>query len=215
MDIKIFKGFEDMYPERIDGTNSWYYAQWTPCAEAYEVPNFKNMYPGTKLCLIEYPSGKIFKPIKRERNVFIERPVYEHKDNSFGLIRYDFNKEVIQALVFKPENSGVKVITETTFAKVGDMTNVRLMVSPFSLVKYDVQNDAVDFLWPKEMHIQLEENESLYFQSDGKLYTSKWVEDPDYHEEIIIRDADTGDILERNPGYLRRMPDGFVWMMTG
>ena len=93
------------------------------------------------------------------------------------------------------------------------MINVRLVTSPFALVKHDVQGDAVDFLWPKEMHIQFEENESLYFQNDGKLYMSKWIENPDYHKEIIIRDAETGQIIERSYGYLRRMPNGSVWMM--
>ena len=72
------------------------------------------------------------------------------------------------------------------------MTNVRLITSPFALVKHDVQGDKVDFIWPKEMQIQFEENEELDFQNDGKLYTSKWIEDPDYREEIIIRDVKTG-----------------------
>ncbi|MGO4961757.1 hypothetical protein ACTQ5X_08440 [Jeotgalibaca porci] len=214
MNIKTFKGFEDIYPEKVDETDSWYYAQWTPCSEAYEVPDFKNKYPGTRLYFIEYPSGKVFEPIKQGKNVFLERPVYEHKDNSFGIIRYDFNEEVIQVLIFKPDCYSVKIITEMAFSKVGDMINVRLVTSPFALVKHDVQSDTVDFLWPKEMHIQFEENEGLYFQNDGKLYTSKWIEDPNYREEIIIRDAETGEILERNPGYLRRMPDGSVWKMT-
>ena len=64
------------------------------------------------------------------------------------------------------------------------------------------------------MKIQLEENEGLDFQDDGKLYMSKWIEDPEYREEIIIRIAETGEILERSPGYLRRMSDGSVWKMT-
>lgn len=214
MNIKIFKGFEEMYPERMDETDSWYYTQWTPCSEAYEVLDYKNNYPGTRLCFIEYPSGKVFQPIEQEKNVFLERPVYDHKDNSFGIIRYDFNEEIVQALIFKPECSSVKILTEMAFTKVGDMVNLRLITSPFALVKYHIQRETVDFLWPKEMNIQFEENESLYFQSDGKLYTTKWIEDPDYREEAIIRDGETGQILERSPGYLRRMPDDSVWIMT-
>ena len=99
MIFKIFKGFEDTYPEGVEGTDSWYYAQLTPCSEAYEVPCFKGEYPGTRLYFFEYPSGNVFEPIKQEKNVFLERPVYEYKDNSFGIIRYDFNKEVIQVFI--------------------------------------------------------------------------------------------------------------------
>lgn len=214
MIFKIFKGFEDTYPEKVEGTDSWYYAQLTPCSEAYEVPCFKGEYPGTRLYFFEYPSGNVFEPIEQEKNVFLERPVYEYKDNSFGIIRYDFNKEVIQVFIFKPDCSSVEIITEMPFSKVGDMINLRLEVSPFVLVKYDIQNYTIDFLWPKEKRIQFEENEFLNFQNDGKIYTSKWIEDPHYREEIIIRDAETGEILERMPGYLRRMPDGSVWVMT-
>ena len=214
MNIKIFKGFEDIYPEKIAETDSWYYGQWTQCSEAYEVYNFNNNYPGTRLYFIEYPSGKVFEPIKQEKNVFLERPVYDSKDNSFGIIRYDFNKEIIQALVFKPQCSSVKILTEMSFSKAGDMINIRLITSPFTLVKHDIQGDKVDFLWPKEFQIQFEENEVLDFQNHGRLYTSKWIEDPDYREEIIIRDVKTGEIIERSPGYLRRMPDGSAWKMT-
>lgn len=106
--------------------------------------------------------------------------------------RGDFNKEVIQVLIFKPECSSVKTITEIPFSKVGDMINLRLINSPFALVKHDVHNDAVEFLWPKESNYKFEKNESLYFQDDGKLYLTKWIEDPDYREEIIVRDAITG-----------------------
>lgn len=214
MNIKTFKGFEEIYPDEVDGTDSWYFGQWTPCSEAYEVPGFKNKYPGTKLYFIEYPSGKVFEPIKQEINVFLERPIYEHKDNSFGIVRYDFNNEVIQIIIFKPECSNVKTIKEIPFSKVGDMINLRLIISPFALVKHDVHNDSVEFLWPKETNYEFEKNESLYFQDNGKLYLTKWIEDPDYREEVIVRDAITGQILERSPGYLRRMPDGSMWKMT-
>lgn len=167
MKVRIFKGFEDIYPERIDETDSWYYAQWTPCSEAYEVVGYKNRYPGTRLYLIQYPSGKMFEPVRQEKNVFLERPVYEHKDNSFGIIRYDFNKEIVQALIFKPECAGAEVLAETTFAKVGDMINVRLIISPFALVKYDVQRDMVDFLWPKEMTFNSKKMRACIFRMAG------------------------------------------------
>jgi hypothetical protein len=62
----------------------------TPCSEAYEVLYYENNYPGTRLYLFEYPSGKVYEPIKQEKNVFLEIPVYEAKDNSFGIIKCKF-----------------------------------------------------------------------------------------------------------------------------
>ena len=214
MIIKTFKGFENVYLDKIEESNSWYYIWSTPCSEPYEVPDFKNNYPGTRLCFIEYPSGIIFEPIKQKRNVYIERPFYEPADNLFGVICYDFNKEVLQVLVFYPGYNDIKILTEIPFLKCKDMVNIRLEGSPFTLVKHNIHDDAVDFLWPKENHFQFERNESLCFLDDGKMYTSKWIEDPDYHEEMIIRNAETGEIVERSPGYFRRMPDGSIWKIT-
>lgn len=214
MEIKIFEGFEDIYPKKVEGTNAWYIGKGDLCSEPCEVPTFKNKYPGTKLYFIEYPSGKVFEPIKQEINVYLESPVYENKDNSFGIIRYDFNSELIQVIVFYPESYSIKIMTEIPFKKVGDMINVRLISSPFTLVKHYIHNNSVDFLWPNEKEYKFEENESLYLQNEGKLYLTKWIEDPDYHEEIIVRDSVSGEIIERNPGYWRRMPDGFLWKMT-
>lgn len=214
MEIKIFHGFENIYPEKIEGTNSWFYGQWTPCAEAYEVPEFKNKYPGTRLYLFEYPSGKVYEPIKQEKNVFLERPVYDSKEGIFGMIRYDFNKKMLEAFTYNPKDFRLKKLTELPFSKLGDMVNIRFLTSPFILVKYDVRNDAIDLIWPKESHFQFEENESLELIADDKMYTSKWMEDPEYHEEVIIRDINTGIIIERYPGYCVRMPNGSVWMMT-
>ena len=108
----------------------------------------------------------------------------------------------------------MNTIKEIPFSKVGDMVNLRLIISPFALVKHDVHNDSVEFLWPKEINYEFEKNDSLDFQDDGKLYLTKWIEDPEYREEIIVWDAITGQIIERSPGYLRRMPGGSVWKMT-
>ena len=31
-----FKGYKDIYPEKVDGTDSWYFGQWTPCSVILE-----------------------------------------------------------------------------------------------------------------------------------------------------------------------------------
>ncbi|WP_194191580.1 hypothetical protein [Clostridium chrysemydis] len=214
MRIKEFNGVENMYLVRVDESESWYYSVLSKCSEAYEVKEFKNDYQGTRLILIEYPKGKILEPIKQEKNVLLERPVYDILSKSFGIIKYDFNKEVIELIVFNPELESTEVLTEIPFSDLGDMINVRLITSPFALVKHDLLGDAIDFIWPKKMHIQLENNETVEFKGDGKLFASKWIEDPDYREEIIIRDIETFEIIERSKGYFRRMPDGSLWKMT-
>ena len=38
-------------------------------------------------------------------------------------------------------------------------------------------------------------------------------EDPDYREEVVVRDAASGAVIERRPGALWRMPDGQMWIL--
>lgn len=80
----------------------------------------------------------------------------------------------------------------------------------------EIPNDTVKILWPLEASYQLEEHESLDFvdEHENKLYTSKWIEDPDYHEEVIVREMNTGKVIDRKPGYLVTMPGGVRWLMT-
>ena len=66
--------------------------------------------------------------------------------------------------------------------------------------------------YPDEKCIHLEENEGLISLSGNMLVSSKWIEDPDYREEIIIRDYETTEITERKDGYAAVMPNGEIWM---
>lgn len=71
-------------------------------------------------------------------------------------------------------------------------------------------------LWPVEALYQFEENELLDFVDgyENKIFTSKWIEDPEYHEEVIVREMNTGKVIDRKPGYLVTMPGGVRWLMT-
>ena len=34
---------------------------------------------------------------------------------------------------------------------------------------------------------------------------------PEYHENVIVRDIQTGKIIEKSEGYLRRLPNNVYW----
>ena len=42
----------------------------------------------------------------------------------------------------------------------------------------------------------------------------KWYEDPDYREEVLVRDFKTGKVLKRMPGTICSMPDGQKWLLV-
>lgn len=211
--MRTFRGFADVYPEAIVGTNQWFYGQSTPCTEASEVLDFAGEYAGTRLYLFHI-SGEVLEPIPQEKNVFLERPIYSNVRRSLGIIRYDFNQHVIQILEYLTASRKLSVLGEIPMSNAGDLINVRIIKEPFMLVKHDVHGDAVDFLWPTERKFQFEENEALDFVDGDVLVTARWMENPAYHEEVIKRDYRTGAVLERKLGCLVEMPNGERWLMT-
>lgn len=134
MEIREFKGYEDVYPEKIAGTDQWFYGQCTPCSEAYEVPEFNGSYLGTRLYLFNI-NGDVYEPIKQEINVFLDSPVYNIEKETFGIIRSDFNKRIIQVIEYRVNSKETIVLKELPMSKVGDMINVRIITNPYMLVQ--------------------------------------------------------------------------------
>ena len=73
-----------------------------------------------------------------------------------------------------------------------------------------------EIIYPNKMQFQIGDHESFYFRKDDHLYFSVWFEDEDeeYREEVIIRDINTGDIIEKKAGAITVMPDGQVWLLS-
>lgn len=59
--------------------------------------------------------------------------------------------------------------------------------------------------------IEIGKTESLIFRDGNDLYFSKWYEDPEYRENVVVRDINTGMIKEEFEGYLRVMPNEVYW----
>lgn len=205
MEIKTFHGFEDFCVEKFENTDEWYYGiypTWMSNVEVAEECGKGREYAGSKLCFFN-KTGRSYEPIKQEKNVYLETPVYDKASNSFGILRYNFNKRILQAIAYKPDEESVEVIEEISLSEIDDLMNIRLIESPFMIVRNS-----------------MEENESIEFVENEKMYSSKWNEDLldvldyGYGEEVIVRDLETGKILERYKGYLNRMPDGTAWLMT-
>ena len=213
MRIRTYKSFSDAYPERVSGSSLWFYSQVTPCSEAGEVPDFEGKYEGTRLYLFHL-DGRVFEPFKQERNVFLERPVYYPEKECFAIIRYDFKNEVVEGYSYSPLKEELILLCSFPMSELGDLINIRFVKEKFTLVKHEIHEDAVEILWPHKRRYQFLPNESLDTICEDKLITSRWIEDPDYREEVIFRDRESGEILNRSKGYLVEMPDGDYWLMT-
>ena len=71
-----------------------------------------------------------------------------------------------------------------------------------------------EMIWPDRLAFYMEHRESFAGRSGDHLYFSVWHEDPEYREEVLVRSVDTGEILDRMAGSVRKMPDGQFWILT-
>jgi hypothetical protein len=109
-----------------------------------------------------------------------------------------------------PEKQKLEVITELSLSEVEDCYNLKLETTPLTLGRSG--NDGFyEIVWPEKKKIAIGKTETVLFRDGDRLYLSEWYEDPEYHENVIVRNIQTGEIIEKSEGYLRRLPNNVYW----
>lgn len=213
MNIIKINGIAGGYPEQIEGTSEWYSfkeAAETFCDlyDAEEIIKSGENFSGMNCHLIHFPEGTVHSPFELKENIYIESPVWD--DGKLFFLRVDFCKQVLQIKSYFPENQKLETLKELPLNIVEDCYNLGLETSPLML--YRQANDEVfEIIWPESKKIDIGQNESLLFRDREDLYFSQWYENPEYGENVIIRDLNTGKIKEKFGGYLRKLPNGVYW----
>ena len=125
----------------------------------------------------------------------------------------DFPKEEIRILSFDEAEETTKPLAVLPLSIVADCYNLMLETPPLMLTR-SAHDNQFQILWPECRDFAVEDHEFFEFLEGNRLYTSVWYEDPDYREELLVRDYDTGELLERIPGSLRQMPNGQKWLLV-
>jgi hypothetical protein len=68
--------------------------------------------------------------------------------------------------------------------------------------------DRFQIIWPDRADFAIVPQESFCFREGDRLYFSRWYEDPDYREEVVIRRFPDGAVIDQFRGALQEMPDG-------
>lgn len=101
---------------------------------------------------------------------------------------------------------------ENSLAEVQDCYNVMFAHAPPMLIRQGFEN-LFQVVWPEKTEFHIGNQESFYSRDGDKLYFSRWFEDPEYRDEVVIRHYPSGEILEVIPGSLWEMPDGQRWVL--
>ena len=193
------------------GTDEWYYALDHPCGDLYEAEELYQdgrLPAGSRLILLHYPDGSQFRPLPPEDGVAIGEPVYYDGRISFPAVDFPAGKILLYG--FHCRSCRLTLIAELPLSEVEDCYNLRLHEHPLTLSRQP-NDGALELIWPVRARIPVTDTESFFWREDERLYFSRWYEDPDYREEIVVRDAASGQILEQFPGDIHVMPDGQLW----
>ena len=208
----ITNGITDLEP--LPGSSEWYIdrALWTADQNKPVAPN-RVAAAEQLLRLVQVAAGIVSAPIPvcTKPGQYLGRPTYH--DGQVVLLMVDFPKEEIHILAFHETNGTTQPLAVLPLSIADDCCNLMLEIPPLMLIRSG-HNNRIQLLWPEHRDFAVEENEYFAFLNGNRLYTTVWYEDPNYREELLERDYDTGEVLERIPGSLRRMPDGQKWLLV-
>lgn len=202
------------YIEPLEGSGGWYWGIDHTGGDLYEAEElFRQGHPiqQTRLILLRYPDGKLLEPIKARAGQYFGRPVC--CQNKIMLLRVDFGAEVIEILQFDTAGERMTSLVSLPLSSAEDYYNLMLKGSPPLLCRQGHEN-TFQILWPEAVRFTIGRNESFCGKVGEKLYFSAWYEDPDHREEVLVRRADDGTLIDRFPGSLLSMPDGQIWILT-
>lgn len=200
--------------EPLQGSSEWYWGADYAGNDLYEAEElFRSGHPIDKnrLILIHRLEGTVHEPVCTQPGQYLGKPVYHN--GQIVLLLVDFPKEEIRILIFHEAEGTTEPLEVLPLSIVADCYNLMLEASPLMLTR-SAHDNKFQILWPERRDFAIEDHEVFEFLEGNRLYASVWYEDPDYREELLVRDYDTGEVLERIPGNFRRMPDGQKWLLV-
>ncbi|MBQ4240534.1 MAG: hypothetical protein II672_05450, partial [Oscillospiraceae bacterium] len=193
--------------------NEWFFSIDNPGGDLYEAEEIfrlKGEVEGTTLQLFRYPSGEKFVPVPKKNGICLENPVMH--DGKISILAVDFVRRRITIKGFDCADHTVTVTAEMSLDETEDCYNLMLHEHPLTLTRQP--NDGMfHIIWPERISFPIGNRESFYHRDGNELYFSRWFEDPDYREETVIRDVNSGKIVSVFPGSMYVMPDGDKWFL--
>ena len=199
--------------QAISGTDVWYFSTDYIHGDLYEAEELYHQGHKVKsnaLYLVHYPDGKVFRPVAQRDGCHVGNPVCDGAAIALPIV--DFVAGVIEIVRFDPQTERAAPVVELSLSSVKDCYNLLLHTAPLMLTRQ--ADNMFEIVWPEKASYAIGVRESFVFRDGDKLYFQEWFEDPDYREEVVVRDLHTGKILERFSGAIKEMPNGQHWLLV-
>ena len=198
----------------LKNSSGWYWGTDYTDGDLYEAEElFRDEHEirSNRLIFLHFPEGRTAEPIKATAGQYFGKPVFDQEQ--VYLLMVDFPAEKILILRWNPVADIVDHVTEIPLSSAIDCYNLSLYAGKELMLLRQGGSEPLQIIWPEKAQFSIGERESFVFRDGDRLYFSRWEEDPDYREEVVIRQFPTGEILEVLPGVLQEFPSGQYWLL--
>lgn len=211
--MKIIETNGITYLEKFDSCSEWYWGTDYACGDLYEAEEVflsGKEFASNRLIFIHYPDGSVFEPINAKKNQYFGAPAYI--DGIIYILLVSFDEKVIRVYQCSDDMNEIIIKIEISLSAVKDCYNLKIDGAPLMLTRQGGDNHF-QIIWPDESDFCIGGRESFLFRKGNYMYFSEWHEDPEYREEINVREYPAGKLVEKIQGAEMTMPDGQFWIL--
>lgn len=217
--IKKIDTLDVNFLEPLSEGSDWYCGTDYSCGDLYEA---EEMYYGgvnikpNKLIFVHRPDGTVYEPIKLTQAQYFSRPI--EIDEVIYIMLVDFLNRKIFVLDMGKElgnwnhpTTEVSVIADIPLREVDDCYGLLMHKSPLMITRQC--DNTFEVVWPEKAKFAVDPAEAFVYRDGDELFFSKWYEDPDYREEVVVRHFPDGEIIRTIPGTILITPDKQTWVI--
>ncbi len=197
----------------LTGSGCWVWGTDYTSGDLYEAEELYrdgHRIRSNRLIFVHCPDGRAVEPVRARDGQYFGSPAF---DGGFPVILLaDFPAEELRILRYDDDTGEVSPIAVLPRSAVEDCYNLMLHRAPLMLTRQ--ASERFQVVWPEKADFPIHCAESFVFREGDHLYFSRWYEDPDYREEVVVRRFPTGEIIDGFRGSLNEMPDGQHWLLT-
>ena len=160
---------------------------------------------------LHFPEGRRAEPIQAAAGRYFGDPVF-YREQVY-LLLVEFPAEQILISRWDPETDLVERVAELPLSSAIDCYNLKLYAGNDLMLVRQGGGEPFQMLWPEKAQFPIGEREGFAFRDGDSLYFRRWEEDPNYREEVVVRQFPTGEVLEMLPGTLQELPMGQYWLL--
>lgn len=210
--MKIIKTQGINYIELLAENSVWYCGTDYSCGDLYEAEEVfleNGLVHPNRVIFINNLDGRLVEPIILEDNQYFGRPT--QIDGIIYMLIVDFAKKLIRIVDCGEAFEQLVTKVEIPMSDVKDCYNLLLRGNPLMLTRQGGENDF-EVIWPEKISLNIGANEAFVYRCEEDMVFSRWIEDPDYREEIVVRNK-VGEIKKIIPGNLFIAPNGEKWIL--